>query len=154
MKTRMLGAALAIAALSGLLVASPAQARDGVSSARVRVDTGIPGGGALVTTTVDFVNRRKVIFRNFTVRDLCPGDNRPVQARAWWHYTDGTTGKSAVRTDSNGCGDDGTNFGNITPPSTKGISSVYLEVWLYTGSGTKRRNISLSRYNQYVHPGR
>jgi hypothetical protein len=154
LKTRILGAALGIAVLSGLLVASPAQARDGVSTARVRVSDGIPGGGALVKTTVDFVSRKKVIFRNFTVRDLCPGDNRPVQARAWWHYTDGTTGKSAVRTDANGCGDDGTNFGNITPPSTKGISSVYLEVWLYTGSGTKRRNVGLYRYNQYVHPGR
>ncbi|MCG5218063.1 hypothetical protein [Streptosporangium sp. KLBMP 9127] len=146
---------MGIAVLSGgLLVPSPAQARDGVSSALVRVDTGIDGGGALVRTTVDFVNRKKVIFRNFTVRDLCPGDNRPVQARAWWNYADGTTGASAVRKDTNGCGDDGTNFGNITYTGSKAISSVYLEVWLYTGSGYKRRDFSLYRYNQYVHPGR
>ncbi|GGP02809.1 hypothetical protein LDL08_12655 [Nonomuraea glycinis] len=146
MKTRILGAALGIAVLSGLLVASPAQARDGVSSARI--DTARYGGGS-VRATVDFVNRRKVVFRNFTVRDLCPGDNLPVRARAWWRHTDGTNGYGAWKSDTNGCGDDGTNFGNITRRSTKPIAMVWVEVSVYIRPGERTTKISKTRDNQY-----
>ncbi|MEV5496140.1 hypothetical protein AB0M50_12170 [Nonomuraea fuscirosea] len=154
MKTRMLGAALGIAVLSGLLVASPAQAKDGVSSARVDPFRG--HGGGSVRATVDFVSRTKVRFRNFTVRDICPGDNLPVRARVHWKHTDGTNGRSAWKSDTNGCGDDGTNFGTITRTGSKSISRVYLEVSVLDPGGISQRvyKLSTSRYNQYVHPGR
>ncbi|WP_327108041.1 hypothetical protein [Nonomuraea glycinis] len=152
MKTRILGAVLATAALSGLLVASPAQAKDGVSTARVD-PKGDMGGGS-VRATVDFVSRTKVVYRNFTVRDLCPGDNLPVRARVYWKHTDGTTGHSAWKSDTNGCGDNGTNFGNITRTGSKSISRVYLEVSVYIRPGQRAYDLSETRYNQYVHPGR
>jgi hypothetical protein len=153
LKTRILGAALGIAALSGLLVASPAQARDGVSSARV-VHPHSPGA-AYGRAAVDFVSRTKVVFRNFTVRDICPGDNRPVRARLAWRHTDGTTGRGAWKKDTNGCGDDGTNFGNFNRTGSKSISKVFLEVCLYRASGQILVcGNSPDRYNQYVHPGR
>ncbi|MGP4096641.1 hypothetical protein [Nonomuraea sp. KM90] len=151
MKTRILGAALGIAALSGLLVASPAQAADGVSSARVDPFESAEGrdyGGGSVRATVDFVSRTKVVFRNFTVRDLCPGDNLPIEGRVWWEHTDGTYGYGAWKSDTNGCGDDGTNFGNITRTGTKSISRVYVQVC------STYCDHSAARYNQYVHPGR
>jgi hypothetical protein len=152
LKTRILGAVLGIAALSGLLVASPAQARDGVSTARVPPVR--DGGGGSVRATVDFVSRTKVVFRNFTVRDLCPGDNLPVRARFGWKHTDGTNGHSAWRSDTNGCGDDGTNFGNLARIGSKSISRVYLQVSILTKTGQRIYDLSTPRYNQYVHPGR
>ncbi len=150
MKTRMLGAVMGIAALSGLLVPIPAQAQDGVSSARTNVPGSRYGGGS-VRTTVDFINRKKVVFRNFTVRDLCPGDNLPVRAQIVWTHTDGTTGRSAWRKDTNGCGDHGTNFGNITRTGTKPIAKVYLKVQVYARSGGIRAfAYSADRDNQYT----
>ncbi|MEU8358373.1 hypothetical protein AB0C27_20380 [Nonomuraea sp. NPDC048882] len=150
MKTRILGAVLGIAALSGLLVPSSAQAAaDGVSSARLN-GWGKHGGGS-VRANVDFVNRKKVIFRNFTVRDLCPGDNAPVRARVVWIHTDGTTGHSAWRKDTNGCGDHGTNFGTIIRTDTKPIKKVYLHLQVYARSGGIRGfAFSADRYNQYT----
>ncbi|TMR87906.1 hypothetical protein [Nonomuraea basaltis] len=151
MKTRILAAVMATAALSGLLVASPAQARDGVSSARVDPFESAAGrdyGGGSVRATVDSVSRTKVVFRNFTVRDICPGDNLPIKGRVWWEHTDGTHGYGAWRSDTNGCGDDGTNFGNITRTGTKSISSVYVQVC------STYCDHSAARYNQYVRPGR
>ncbi|MET8006559.1 hypothetical protein [Nonomuraea glycinis] len=151
MKTRILGAVLGIAVLSGLLVASPAQARDGVSSARVNPFGSAEGrrySGGTARATVDFRNRTKVIFRNFTVRDLCPGDNFPIKGRVIWTHTDGTTGSGAWKWDRNGCGDDGTNFGNLTRTGTKAISSIYVQVC------STYCEHSAARYNQYVHPGR
>jgi hypothetical protein len=145
LKTRILGAALAIAALSGLLVASPAQARDGVSS--VRIDPSGGYGGGSVRATVDFRNRTKVTFRNFTVRDICPGDNVPVRARLHWIHTDRTDGAGAWKWDRNGCGDDGTNFGTFTRTGTKSISKIRLEVC------ATYCDVSAYRFNQYVHPG-
>ncbi|MEU8356348.1 hypothetical protein AB0C27_10095 [Nonomuraea sp. NPDC048882] len=148
MKTRMLAAALAIAALSGLLVASPAQAADGVSS--IRIDPSRGDGGASVRTTVDFVSRTKVVFRNTTVRDLCPGDNMPVRARIIWRYTDGTNGYGAWKSDTNGCGDDGTNFGTSIRTGRKSIQRIFLEVSFVTRSGQRLNAYSQSRYNQYT----
>ncbi|MCG5219967.1 hypothetical protein [Streptosporangium sp. KLBMP 9127] len=150
MKTRILGAVMGIAALSGLLVASPAQARDGVSSAHVKPFTSGAGrdyGGGSVRATVDFVSRTKVAFRNFTVRDICPGDNLPIKARVYWYHTDGTDGYSAWRSDTNGCGDDGTNFGNFTRRGSKSISTVFVQVC------STYCDHSQARYNQYVRPG-
>ncbi|MEV5895662.1 hypothetical protein [Nonomuraea fuscirosea] len=149
MKTRILGAALGIAALSGLLVASPAQAFDGAASARVK-PSGRDGGGS-VRASVHFVNPKKVVFRNFTVRDICPGDNLPVRARVAWKHTDGTNGHGVWKWDRNGCGDHGTNFGNITRTGSKSISRVYLEVQVKTRSGQWVYSISARRYNQYTH---
>ncbi|MFI7455766.1 hypothetical protein ACIBQX_50500 [Nonomuraea sp. NPDC049714] len=105
--------------------------------------------GGTVRATVDFRNRTKVIFRNFTVRDLCPGDNFPTKGRIWWKHTDGTTGYGAWGWDRNGCGDDGTNFGNLTRTGTKAISSVYVQV-----CSADWCDHSAARFNQYVHPGR
>jgi hypothetical protein len=152
LKTRILGAALGIAVLSGLLVASPAQARDGVSSARVGrlVGPDQDYSGGSVRATVDFVSRTRVVFRNFTVRDLCPGDNHPTKGRVWWKHTDGTYGYGAWKWDRNGCGDDGTNFGNLLRTGTKSISRVYVQVC----SGPEDWcDHSAARFNQYVRPG-
>ncbi|GAA1663989.1 hypothetical protein GCM10009733_072190 [Nonomuraea maheshkhaliensis] len=49
MKTRILGAVPGIAALSGLLVPSPAPAKDGVSSARVDPARGHGGGSKSIS---------------------------------------------------------------------------------------------------------
>jgi hypothetical protein len=152
LKTRILGAALAIAALSGLLVASPAQARDGVSSARV--ENPDRAGAGYVRTTVDFTSRTRVVFRNFTVRDICPADNHGVWAQVQWTHTDGTTGRGAWKKDTS-CGSHGTNFGNILRTGTKSISKVLVTVCITKRSGSHLAcAYSLSRYNQYVHPGR
>ncbi|MFI7452388.1 hypothetical protein ACIBQX_33175 [Nonomuraea sp. NPDC049714] len=147
MKTRILGAALGIAVLSGLLVASPAQATDGVSSARV--DYG--SGAGSVRATVDFVSRTKVVFRDFTVRDICPGDNLPVKARFMWTHTDGTGGTAAWKADTNGCGGDGTNFGDFIRTGSKSISRINLEVCVYNRSnGELSCAYSGPRDNQYT----
>jgi hypothetical protein len=143
LKTRILGAALGIAVLSGLLVPIPAQARDGAASASVPPYRDLGGGS--VRATIDFTSRKRVVVRNFTVRDLCPGDNAPVSARFTWVHTDSTTGSSAWRSDTNGCGDHGTNFGNLTRTGTKSIRKVYLHV--RTGGGSF--DFSADQYNQY-----
>jgi hypothetical protein len=143
LKTRILGAALAVAALSGLLVPSPAQARDGAASASVPPYRDLGGGS--VRATIDFTSRKRVVVRNFTVRDICPGDNTPVKARFTWVHTDSTTGSSAWRSDTNGCGDHGTNFGNLTRTGTKSIRKVYLHVRAREGSFA----FSADQYNQY-----
>ncbi|GAA1637549.1 hypothetical protein GCM10009733_038300 [Nonomuraea maheshkhaliensis] len=151
MKTRTLGAALAIAMLSGLLVASPAQARDGVTSGRTQRPS---GGNGYARATVDFVSRTKVVFRNFTVRDLCPGDNLPVKARIVWKYTTGSWHTGAWRKDTNGCADKGTNFGNVTLSRSRAISAVTLELCVYNKNSDFHCVNTTTRYNQYVHPGR
>lgn len=145
MKTRVLGATVAIAALSGLLVPSPAQARDGVSTPRPLKRS----GAASVRTTVDFVSRTKVIFRNFTVRDICPNDFYVVKAQIRWTHTDETEGKSAC---DNGCGSHGTNFGNLVRSGSKPIAKVRLYVCIYklSGYGGQDCGWSVSRYNQFV----
>ncbi|MEV0166676.1 hypothetical protein [Nonomuraea fuscirosea] len=151
MKTRTLGAALVIAMLSGLLMASPAQARDGVTSGR----TAVPGGGnGYAQVTVDFVSRTKVVFRNFKVRDLCPGDNLPVKARIVWKYTTGTYHWGSWRKDTNGCRDKGTNFGNFVRSGKKAISLATLELCVYNKKSDFHCVNTTTRYNQYVHPGR
>ncbi|MCG5213431.1 Tim44 domain-containing protein [Streptosporangium soli] len=147
MKTRILGAVMGIAVLSGLLVASPAQARDGVASASVPPYRDLGGGS--VRATVDFTSRTRVVVRNFTVRDICPGDNAPVRARFVWVYTDSTDGSSAWRSDTNGCGSHGTNFGNLTRTDRKHIRLVYLHLQV----GTQSFAFSAHQYNQYVRRG-
>ncbi|MEU8364314.1 hypothetical protein AB0C27_50685 [Nonomuraea sp. NPDC048882] len=57
---------------------------------------------------------------------------------------DGTTGHSAWKSDSNGCGTDGTNFGTITLTSTKRMRSAYLSLRVYARSGGIRA-IHISR---------
>ncbi|GGP05424.1 hypothetical protein LDL08_06395 [Nonomuraea glycinis] len=151
MKTRILSAALAIATLSGLLVASPAQARDGVSSGRT---TRPSGGNGYAQVTVDFVSRTKVVFRNLKVRDLCPHDNLPVKARAVWKYTTGSWHTGAWKKDTNGCRDKGTNFGNYVRSGSRAISAVALELCVYNKKSDFHCVNTTTRYNQYVHRGR
>ncbi|MEV5890002.1 hypothetical protein [Nonomuraea fuscirosea] len=134
MKTRMLAAALGIAALSGLLVPSPAQAADEVAYAYlppIREDI----GGGSVRATIGFASQKKIVVRNFTVRDICPGDNAPVKAQVVWVHRDGTRGSSRWRTDSNGCGTHGTNFGTIARTSHKRIKYAYLSLRVYDREG-------------------
>jgi hypothetical protein len=133
LKTRILGAALGIAVLSGLLVPIPAQAKDDVASAYVPPYR--DNGGGSVRATIGFANRKKVVVRNFTVRDICPGDNAPVKAQIVWVHMDGTTGHSAWKSDSNGCGTHGTNFGTITRTSTKRMRKAYLSLRVYAREG-------------------
>ncbi|MGN9786356.1 hypothetical protein ACTMTF_33360 [Nonomuraea sp. ZG12] len=148
MKTRILGAVMGIAALSGLLVASPAQARDGVSSARVSNPD--RAGAGYAQTTVDFVNRKKVIFRNFKVRDICPADNHGVRARIEWIHTDRTRGYGAWKKDTS-CGSHGTNFGNFVRRGSKSIKLVYVKVCISTKKG---QHLACKegkwRHNQYA----
>jgi hypothetical protein len=132
LKTRILGAAVSIVALSGLLTAGPAQADDGVASARV--ESG--GHAGAVHTTVDFTSATRVVFKDFTVRDICPGDNLPVRARAVYIFTDGSTGFSNWRVDSNGCGNDGTNFGDLVRSGTKSVARVTVMVCILRTNGT------------------
>ncbi|MFB4276134.1 hypothetical protein ACBJ59_12640 [Nonomuraea sp. MTCD27] len=139
---------LGIAALSGLLVASPAQAADGVSSARV--ENPDRAGAGYVRTTVDFVSRTRVVFRNFTVRDICPADNHGVRAQMEWTHTDLTTGYSAWKVDTS-CGSHGTNFGNFVRTGPKPIRVVRVRVCIYKRSGQHLAcDYSLSRDNQYT----
>jgi hypothetical protein len=133
LKTRILGAALAIAALSGLLVPSPAQAKDDVASAYAPPYR--DNGGGSVRATIGFANRKKIVVQNFTVRDICPGDNAPVKAQVIWVHMDRTKGYSHWRTDSNGCGTHGTNFGTLTRTSTKRIKYAYLSLRVYDREG-------------------
>ncbi|MCF6475885.1 hypothetical protein FAF44_47245 [Nonomuraea sp. MG754425] len=151
MKIRVLSAALAVATLSGLLVATPAQARDGVSSGRTSRPS---GGNGYAKVTVDFVSRTKVVFRSFLVRDLCPGDNLPVKARIVYKYTTGSWRTLPWKKDTNGCADKGTNFGNVTLSRSRSISAVTLELCVYNNKSDIHCVNTTTRYNQYVHPGR
>ncbi|MEJ1105683.1 MULTISPECIES: hypothetical protein [unclassified Kribbella] len=126
MKTRILGAAVGIAAVGGLLTAVPAQA-EGLTSARVEWRT----GAGSVRTTVDFTSRTRVVFRDFTVRDICPGDNLPVRAEVTWVHTDGSSGVGNRKADTNGCGPNGTNFGDFIRTGTKPLKYVFVKVCIY-----------------------
>lgn len=150
MKTRILGAAVGIAAVLGsLLVASPAQASDGPDWVRVYYSADLNGGEA--QATVDFVSRTVVVWRDFTVQDTCPGDGLPVRARPEWTYADGTRGVGAWRADTNGCGQDGTNFGDIRISRSKAVARVAMTVCVYSQSeGNLRCATSQGRDNQYV----
>ncbi|MEV0309327.1 hypothetical protein [Nonomuraea fuscirosea] len=84
------------------------------------------------------------------MRDICPGDNLPVRARVAWRHTDGANGHNAWKWDRNGCGDNGTGFGNITRTGSKSIMRVYLEVQVQWRPGQWLHKISKRRYNQYT----
>ncbi|WP_432943669.1 hypothetical protein ACQPXM_00805 [Kribbella sp. CA-253562] len=104
-----------------------------------------------VRTTVDFTSATRVVFKDFTVRDICPGDNLPVRGRASWVLTDGTTGASSWKVDSNGCGGDGTNFGDIVYSGGKRVASVIVMVCILRTNGTTLAcNGSAYRDNQYT----
>lgn len=150
MKKRNVGAVTGLAViLGGSLVAAPAQATDGEIGAHVYYPYGEVSGGR-ATATLDFTSRTTVAYRNFTVRDLCPGDGRPVRARVSWLNTDGTRGTGTWRADTNGCGPDGTNFGTLTLSSAKPVSRASLTVCVYTTSaGNLRCETSAGRDNPY-----
>ena len=133
MKTRILGAVVGITALlGGLLVASPAQALDGLDFKFV--DQGGESRG-YVQADVDFRSRTTVVWQDFLVRDVCPGDGRPVRARVGWTNADGTQGVGSWKADTNGCGPDGTNFGDIWHIGSKSVARAWMTVCVYTESG-------------------
>ena len=151
MKIRVLRTMVGLAAVLGsLLIASPAQAADGPDSARVYYP-GISSGG-IVSANLDFVSRTEVVYRNFTVRDVCPGDGRPVRAyiRLWdtsgvYRYS------STAKADTNGCGPDGTNFGTLTARASFAVGRAGLTVCVYTESaGNLRCVYSDGRDNPYT----
>ncbi len=149
MKTRMLGAALAIAALSGLLVPSPAQAKDGVVDVRVSPSRGKGGGSA--RAHVDFVNKKKIVLRNFRVRDICPNDSYWVRAQIVWVNVDGSKGYGDRIWRDNGCGHS-YNYGTFTHTSTKPIRYVRLQLIMFDShvNGGEYSKYSGLRDNPYT----
>ncbi|NEA34986.1 hypothetical protein [Streptomyces sp. SID13031] len=152
MKASVLRAVVGVAAvLSGLLVASPAQAADGPVSARVYYPSPSSGSGGLASANLDFVNRTTVVYRSLKVRDICPGDNRPVFAQMTVLDTNGRLWYvGPAKRDNNGCGPDGTNFGNVTLTSGFVVARAALAVCVYNTSATLRCKTSVSRDNPYV----
>ncbi|GAB3945403.1 hypothetical protein GCM10029976_071100 [Kribbella albertanoniae] len=153
MKASILRAAVGVVAvLGGLLVASPAQAADGPDSVRVRYPswTSISGGEA--SATLDFVGEKTVVFRNFKVRDICPGDGRPVRAyMTLWEENAVRRTWDSPKADINGCGGDGTNFGTVTLRTSLTVARAGLTVCVYTNSaGNLRCVYSGGRDNPYV----
>ncbi|MGC4942913.1 hypothetical protein [Kribbella sp. DT2] len=150
MKTRKLWAALALTvAATGVAPASPAHAADGLDSVRVYYPSDL-GNGGHVLTRLDFVSRTEVVYRSFTVRDVCPGDSLPVRGRVEWRYTDGSIGYGAWRNVTSGCSSSGTSFGDIRVSRTKAIASARVTVCVYTASGGNRGcATSTGRDNQF-----
>jgi len=153
MKARVLGALVGVAAvLSGLLVASPAQAADGPVSARVYYP-GTSGSGGEASMDLDFTGRADVTLRNIKVRDICPGDGRPVRAVLVVHGTDGShVAIPPYFSDTNGCGSDGTHFGSRGVGFSGGwqIKSLSVKVCVYNSSGNLKCVTSVSRDNPYT----
>ncbi|MFI2663069.1 hypothetical protein [Micromonospora carbonacea] len=104
---RIFGVGVASAAL---LVASPmpAMAEDGPVYARVwTYPSGGSGEGGETRADLNFTSARSVTYNNWTINDICPGDNYRVIARAraqlrdgsWangtWHEDDGTCDSDA-----------------------------------------------------------
>lgn len=153
MKASILRAAVGVVAvLAGLLVASPAQAADGADSVRVRYPSWTSVSGGLATADLDFVNQKKVVFRNFKVRDICPGDGRPVRAyMTLWEPNGVRRTWASPKADTNGCGADGTNFGTVTLETSLTVARAGLTVCVYTNSaGNLRCVYSGGRDNPYV----
>ena len=138
MKARVLRTVVGVAAvLSGLLVASPAQAADGPVSARVYTE-GSSGSGGIASADVDFFSRTGSILFDFTVRDVCPGDNLPVRAYIKLVGTGGEVGLHYVGADTNGCGSDGTNFGDIQVNGSAPVAKAGVRVCVYNSTGNLR----------------
>ncbi|MFC0627709.1 hypothetical protein [Kribbella deserti] len=130
MKTRVLKTAVGLAAvLGGLLVASPAQATDGLVSARVY--SGSSGGGGIAQAYLDFTSRTRVVHSNVTVRDVCPDDNLPVRAYIKVVLINGTTQTRYVGADTNGCGPDGINLGDFVTTGSAPIAKAGVRVCVY-----------------------
>ncbi|MFJ9391235.1 hypothetical protein ACIRON_20590 [Nocardioides sp. NPDC101246] len=138
MKTRVLKATVGLAAvLGGLLIAGPAQAADGPVSARVYAE-GSSGSGGIARADIDFTSQRGSVFFDFTVRDVCPGDNLPVRAYIKLVGTGGEVGLHYVGSDTNGCGADGTNFGNISVNGSSPVAKAGVRVCVYNSTGNLR----------------
>lgn len=149
MKTRVLRTMVGLAAVLGsLLIASPAQATDGPVTARVYTE-GISGSGGIARAYVDFIDRNDIIFRNFTVRDVCPDDNLPVRAYATLMAIDGTVRHYFVGSDTNGCGSDDTNFGTFRRSVAFTVAKAGVTICVYTATGYQRCSSTLLD-NQYV----
>ncbi|WP_328995556.1 hypothetical protein OG394_13080 [Kribbella sp. NBC_01245] len=92
-------------------------------------------------------------MRNLTVRDICPGDGRPVRAVLVVLDTDGKrTTIPPYYSDTNGCGSDGTNFGTYGLGLSDGwrIKSVSVRVCVYNSSGNLKCVTSAGRDNPYT----
>ncbi|MGC4940408.1 hypothetical protein [Kribbella sp. DT2] len=154
MKARALGALVGVAAvLSGLLVASPAQAASGSVYARVYYPNPTGSGGE-ASADLNFTGRSKVTVRYLKVRDICPGDNRPVRAVVVATRTDGSrVNISPYYSDTNGCGADGTQFPTVKLGLGGGqrIKSLSLKVCVYTAAlGNVKCVTSSALHNPYT----
>ena len=152
MKARALGALVGVAAvLSGLLMASPAQASSGPVYARVYYpDTS--GTGGETSGDLNFLSRSEVRVRYLKVRDICPGDGRPVRAIVVATRTDGSrVNISPYYADTNGCGPDGTQFPTVDLAPGFSIKGLSLKVCVYTAAlGNVKCETSIVRYNPYT----
>lgn len=152
MKARVLRTVVGLAAvLSGLLVASPAQALDGPDSAQVYFP-GFSGSGGYVRADIDFLSPTEVLFRNFSVRDVCPEDGRPVRGRAVATDASGLgTNFGPFVADTNGCGPTGTTPRTFKVTYPRGVAKASLQVCVYTDStGNLRCVTSVGRDNPYL----
>jgi hypothetical protein len=112
---------------------------------------GTSGSGGYVRADIDFTSRTRVVYRNFTVRDVCPGDGRPVQAQLSVVGTDGVRRNLGEwLEDTNGCGPDGTNFGTVTLSAGFNVARAGLRVCVYSSTGNLRCANSAGRDNPYT----
>jgi len=153
MKARALGALVGVAAvLSGLLVATPAQAGSGPVYARVYYPNPTGTGGE-TSGDLNFLSRSEVRVRYLKVRDICPGDGRPVRAIVVATRTDGSrVNISPYYSDTNGCGSDGTQFPTVDlRDGGRRIKSLSLKVCVYTAAlGNVKCETSNVRHNPYT----
>lgn len=99
---------------------------------------GSSGSGGIARADLDFAGRTVVGVGNMTVRDVCPGDNLPVRAWIKLVGTGGEIGTYYVGADTNGCGSDGTNFGNFTVTGSHSVAKAGVRVCVYNSTGNLR----------------
>ena len=91
-------------------------------------------------------------MRNLTVRDICPGDGRPVRAVLVVFGTDGSFANiPQYYSDTNGCGPDGTQFPTVDLAPGFSIKGLSLKVCVYTAAhGNLKCVTSARRDNPYT----
>ncbi len=120
------GAATVLAAGGAFVAAGTAHATDGDVYARVYT-TGESGGST--RSYLDFTGARTMVFRDFIVNDICPGDGIPVSGQGMVKFMDGTVWTGPKHWDDTTCDStsSGVDFGDL-PFSTD--SHQIKEAWV------------------------
>lgn len=120
------GVVLVAAAFAATLAAAPAQAVDGKVYARVF--TGAESGGS-ASSYLNFTGKRSMVFGDFHVNDICPGDGKPVSGQAVVRFMDGTKWTGPRHWDDTTCDSGyGVDFGNLPFNSSKRIKAAWVRV--------------------------